>query len=291
MYKILTFILISISFIFSSAAQEIKPLSKKPYSRKGEKFFFWGYNRSEYAKSDITFRGKGYDFTLHNATAKDLPIPFSTDVYFDITRLSVPQYNIRYGYFFSDHWSISIGSDHMKYVMDDNQVLEVSGHISAQVSDPAITVNPEYVGDFNHTPKLIRPEDFLHYEHTDGFNYLHLELDRYDRLWKAKNNIQGIDWLVGVGAGTIIPRTDSHLFTIGRNNHFNFAGYGVSLKTGLRFDLSRRFFLQTDVKGGFTRLNHVHTTGRDSDYAQQSIWFGEFYGVLGYKFGRKRINK
>jgi hypothetical protein len=282
----LLFILILNSLIFNSLGQD-----KKTYSRKGEYYFFWGYNRSEYAKSDISFHGKGYDFTLHDVVAYDLPIPFSTEEYLDITRLSIPQYNFRVGYFFNDHWAVSFGSDHMKYVMVNEQMSTITGHISAQVSDPAIDVqaiNPAYVGDFNNQPFKIN-KDFLTYEHTDGFNYTHFEIDRYDRIWKAKNNIQGLDWLVGAGAGALIPRTDSYLFKVGKNNHFNFAGYGIDLKAGLRFDISRRLFFQTDFMGGFVRLNNVHTTGRDNqDYAQQSIWFGQFYGALGYKFGRKR---
>jgi hypothetical protein len=285
MQKILLGVLLFNLLIFSTLGQE-----KKPYSRKGETFSYWGYNRSEYANSDITFKGIGYEFTLHNVVANDLPIPFKSDVYFDITKLSVPQYNFRYGHFFSDHWAISIGTDHMKYVMVDEQMASITGHISAKDSNPSIDVNainPAYVGDFDHKPFKIE-KDFLTYEHTDGYNYASIELDRYDRLWKAKNDIQGVDWLVGAGAGVLVPRSDVRLFTVGQNNHFNIAGFGVSLKAGLRFDLSRRFFFQTDLKAGYTHLYNVHTTGRDSDYAKQTILFGEFYGVLGYKFGKYR---
>jgi hypothetical protein len=280
--KLLTLLFINL-IIFNAVAQE-----KRKYSRKGEFFGNWGYNRSEYSKSDIFFKGKGYEFTLHDVVATDRPTPFNAEVYFDITELSIPQYNLRFGYFFNDHWSISIGTDHMKYIMIDDQFASISGHISAQVSDPAINVNPAYVGDYNHTPFKINSQDFLIYEHSDGFNYAHIELDRYDRLWKAKNSVQGIDWLVGVGFGPLVPRTDAHLFTIGNNHNFKIAGYGISLKTGLRFDISKRFYLQTDLKGGFSRLSNVTTTGRSSDYAQQSIWFGEVYGAFGYKFGRFR---
>jgi hypothetical protein len=287
MQKPLLLILLLNSLIFNSLGQD-----KKPYSRKGEYYFFWGYNRSSYANSDITFKGKGYDFTLHDVVANDLPIAFSTEEYLDITRLSIPQYNFRYGYFLNNHLSISIGSDHMKYIMVNEQNASITGHISDKISDPNIdikAINPNYVGDFNHQPFKIGKE-FLTFEHSDGFNYLHIDLDYYDRLWKAKNNIQGVDWLVGLGAGTLIPRSDVKLFGVGQNNHFNFAGYGLSAKTGLRFDLSRRFFFQTDFMAGFVRLNNVHTTGRnDQDYAQQSIWFGQFYGALGYKFGKNRV--
>ena len=98
MQKPLLLILLLNSLIFNSLGQD-----KKLYSRKGEYYFFWGYNRSDYLKSDITFRGTGYDFTLHDVVANDLPIAFSAEEYLDITRLSIPQYNFRYGYFFNNH--------------------------------------------------------------------------------------------------------------------------------------------------------------------------------------------
>ena len=126
------------------------------------------------------------------------------------------------------------------------------------------------------------------FEHTDGFNYAHFELDNYNKLWKAKNNIQGIDYLFGIGAGLLIPRTDAHLFGIGRNHFWNIAGFGLSAKAGLRFDLSKRLYLQTDLKAGFTDLSDIRTTGRKSDFAQQKIGFLERYMALGYKFGRQR---
>jgi hypothetical protein len=252
------------------------------YSRKGQAFVFWGYNRGTYAKSDITFTGKGYDFTLHNVVAEDYASPFTFDRYFNPNTITIPQFNFRGGYFFNDHWCVMIGWDHMKYVMVNDQKASISGHISAQVSEPVINVNPQYVGDYNHTPFTINSKDFLVFEHTDGFNYASVELDRYDRLWKAKNNIQGIDWLVGVGAGPVVPRTDAHLFTVGQNHRWNIAGWGVSLKTGLRFDISRRLFFQADIKGGYSYLSNIRSTGHASDVAKQSIWFGEFYGALGY---------
>ena len=31
-------------------------------------YFYWGYNRSIYSKTDIHFHGPGYDFTVYDAT-------------------------------------------------------------------------------------------------------------------------------------------------------------------------------------------------------------------------------
>lgn len=278
-YYLTTFLF---SLILSANAQ------KQPYSRKGEFYVLWGYNRSTYRNSDIHFYGKGYDFTLYNVVAKDKPSPFSFETYFNPTEFSIPQYDLNAGWFFADHWAVSVGWDHMKYVMVNDQASTISGHISGTVSNPDIPVNPAYVGDYNKTPIVINSNDFLTFEHTDGFNYASVELDRYDRIWKAKNGIQGLDWLVGVGAGAIVPRSDVRLFTVGKNNAFNFAGWGTSVKAGLRFDMSRRLFLQADFKHGYTRLFDIHTTGRGSDHAKQSIWFTEGYVALGYKFGKHR---
>jgi hypothetical protein len=267
---------------------------EEAYSRKGEAFVYWGYNRSTYTNSDIHFMGKGYDFTLYNVIAKDAPTPFNevTSTYINPSLLSIPQFNFRGGYFINDHWAISLGWDHMKYVADDWQTVKMTGTISPIVSSPTIIVDPQYVGTSNNTNVVLNPDRFLHLEHTDGFNYAAVELDRYDRLWTAKKakNLS-LDWLVGAGVGAMIPRSDVHLFSVGANHYWNVSGYGASLKAGLRLDFSRRMFFQTDIKGGFSRLNAIPTTGQDGDYAQQSIWWGEFYGALGYKFGKIKKKK
>ena len=46
-----------------------------------EKFYaLWGWNRGKFSKSDITFTGADYNFTLQNVKAKDKPKPFG--IYF-----------------------------------------------------------------------------------------------------------------------------------------------------------------------------------------------------------------
>lgn len=53
--------------------------------------------------------------------ATDRQTPFGM-IYFDPVLFTIPQYNARLGYFFKDNWSISIGMDHMKYVMVQDQM-------------------------------------------------------------------------------------------------------------------------------------------------------------------------
>jgi hypothetical protein len=44
--------------------------------------------------------------------------------------MTIPQTNFRIGYFINDHYSIALGVDHMKYVMAQNQVANITGNIN-----------------------------------------------------------------------------------------------------------------------------------------------------------------
>ena len=252
-------------------------------NKKGSYYLTWGYNRSAYANSDIRFVGPGYDFTLLDAKASDAPTSLSEfKTYVDPGLLSIPQFNFHAGYFIKDNLSISIGWDHMKYVVNDGQTVKVNGYINAQTSSPAITVDPAYVGTFNQSPLVLDPVKFVHLEHTDGYNYASIELEHYNSLFQSPKGRFAIDWMKGVGIGALVPRSDVHVFGVGQNNFWNLAGGGASLKTGLKFNLSKLLFLETTVKTGATKLIDIHTTGRSVDHAEQSIFFAEFYGSLGF---------
>lgn len=274
MKKILLLVLLSLISVTS--------FSQKT-NKKGSYYITWGYNRSTYANSDIRFVGPGYDFTLLDAKALDFPTPLSEfKTYVDPGLLSIPQFNFHGGYFIKDNLSISIGWDHMKYVVTDGQTVKVNGFVNAQTSSPAITVDPAYVGKFNQTPLVLDPEKFVHLEHTDGYNYASIEIEYYNPLYQSPNSRFAIDWMQGAGVGALVPRSDVHVFGVGQNNFWNLAGAGASLKTGLKFNFSKLLFFETTFKTGATQLWDIHTTGRSVDHAEQSIYFAEFYGALGF---------
>jgi hypothetical protein len=252
-------------------------------NKKGSYYITWGYNRSSYANSDIRFVGPGYDFTLLNAKALDFPTPIRDfKTYVNPELLSIPQFNFHAGYFIKDNLSISIGWDHMKYVVTDDQIVRVTGFINPQTSTPAITVNPAYVGTFNQTPLELDPDEFVHLEHTDGYNYASIEIEHYKSLFQSKKSRFAIDWIRGVGIGALVPRSDVHVFGVGKNNYWNLAGGGASLKTGLKFNFSKLLFFETTIKTGATKLWDIRTTGRSVDHAEQTVYFMEFYGALGF---------
>lgn len=255
---------------------------KRNFSRKGDFYFHWGYNHSWYGKSDIKFTGPGYDFTLKSVTAQDRQSPLSWD-YLNPSLISIPQYNIRVGYFFADNYSVSIGWDHMKYVVDIPQTVAITGTIGAQISEPSVSTGA-YAGTYNGQMINLTP-DVLTYEHTDGFNYANIEFERHDDIWVAPSRKTSLTMETGLGGGMLVPRSDVRLFNQGRNNHWNVSGYGFSAKAGLKFYITKGFYIQNTTKIGATNLKNVHTTGNDKiEKASQKINFVENLWVIGFQF-------
>lgn len=240
-------------------------------------FANWGYNRAQYSVSNIHFEGPGYDFILHDVTAADQPKPFSFAVYLDPRDLSLPQYNYRVGWFLNDKWSFSVGMDHMKYVMTQDQSVRITGSISC-------TRSQQYAGSEEH--QVILSEDFLIYEHTDGLNLVSADADHYDRLWGSPSRKHALFLTEGAFIGPVIPRSDVRLFGEGINNKFHLAGYGAGVQIGGMAVFWDRLFLRAAVKGGYIELPDVLTTGTDEDRARQRFWFVEEYAVLGVLIGK-----
>ncbi|WP_443936611.1 hypothetical protein [Pedobacter sp. MW01-1-1] len=258
------------------------PMHKRNFSRKGDFYFHWGYNNSWYGKSDIRFAGPNYDFTLYDVTAKDRQSKLDWS-YLNPSLITVPQYNIRAGYFIKDNYSISIGWDHMKYVVDIPQTVGISGTIGQNISVPNVSTGA-MAGNYNGE-KINLQESMLTYEHTDGFNYANIELERYDDIWVAPSGNTSLTLETGIGGGIMVPRSDVRLFGLGRNNHFSVSGYGVSAKVGLKFYIWKNIYLQNSTKFGATNLTNVHTTGWDEyDKATQKINYIENLTVLGVQF-------
>lgn len=255
---------------------------KRNFSRKGDFYFHWGYNHSWYGKSDIRFQGPGYDFTLKDVVAHDRQSKLSWD-YLNPGLITVPQYNIRFGYFFADNWSVSLAWDHMKYVMDIPQSVAITGTIGPEISTPSVPTGA-YAGTYTGQTINVK-SDMLTFEHTDGFNYANIELERYDDIWVAPSRETSLTLETGFGGGMMVPRSDVRLFEQGRNNHWNVSGYGFSAKAGLKFYITKFLYLQNTTKVGTTNLKNIHTTGRDDlDKASQKINYVENLWVLGYQF-------
>lgn len=259
-------------FITELKAQEIEAFSKKGY--KGKVFLYWGWNRDGFSKSNIHFKGDDYDFTLKKVVAHDKPSEYSAVEYINPTDVTIPQYNYRVGYYFTDKYSLSFGFDHMKYVMTQDQVVTIDGKIANSYTS--------FDGVYNNED-IVLTENFLMLEHTDGLNYLNLELRRHERLWNYRKI--GLDFIGGIGAGMMVPRTDATLLGKRRHDEFHIAGYGLDALVGLKAQLGNTLFIQTEFKGGFINMPDIRTTYSTSDKASQNFFFSQLNFVFGAEFG------
>lgn len=245
-------------------------------SNKQKFSFYWGYNWSAYTPSTLTLTGDDYNFTLHDITAKDRPSSFSTDTYFNLGKFSIPQFNARFGYQWKEKWALSFGYDHMKYVMNPYQRVEITGSIKSENAG-------SYKGYYTKGDSISLATQFLQFEHTDGLNYFSFEIDNTNTLFNLKNGLFILELRTGLGFGVIIPRTDIKIFNEKGPNIFNFAGYGTSLKTEFRLQFKKHIFLQATGKAGYMNLPHISTT-RNGDKASQQFGFIEGFWALGTNF-------
>lgn len=249
---------------------------------KGAWFVYWGYNRSMYSTSDIHFSGPGYDFTLRQVKATDRPSDLSLDTYLNPRYIWLPQYNYRVGYFHRERWSLSLGLDHLKYVVQQGQQVRMDGWVSPSRS--------EVFAMSEGSREVTLDEDFLTYEHTDGLNLLSFDLDHYNALWSSRDQRQRLHLFEGLHLGMLIPRSDVQLFGEGVNNVFHIAGVGAGAQLGLHFTFLQHLFLRTTGRITWVDLPSVLTTGTAEDRADQIFWAYQWNVALGGQFhlGRKK---
>lgn len=274
-------LLLTTAFSYSQEViTEVNPKLERNFNdvahNKGRMFVYWGWNRGDYSKSDITFKGDDYYFTLFDTKARDKPKPFGI-YYFKLDEVTIPQTNFRAGYFFHDHYNVALGVDHMKYVMHNNQVVNASGNLNT---------GGVYDGVYNNTPINLE-KDFLTFEHTDGLNYVTVEVNRFDTVdnWIGfgMRNID-INLTEGIGFGALYPKSNTKLLGKERYDKFHVSGYGMSAHVGLDITFFKYFFIQYTFKAGYINMQDIRTTGSKTDSASQDFTFLENMWVFGGKF-------
>ncbi len=283
--KKLVVLLAALAFTSIYAQEQQMPKQiKYTAHNKGKVYFFWGGNRDSYTKSDIHFKGDNYDFTVSNAIADDKPKGWHID-YINPSRMTIPQTNFRIGYFINDHYNISIGLEHMKYVMRQDQIANVTGNVNL----PSTDAGSMYNGTYNNTPVNFynnyidydhgTPFPFLTFEHTDGLNYVNTEISRVDDFSKifgiTNTDVFQVNLTEGVGGGFLYPKTNAQILGYKRHDSFHVSGYGVSAKVGLNLTFFKHYFIQGELKGGYINMPDIRTTAVTNDTASQHFMFLE----------------
>jgi hypothetical protein len=269
MKKILLFCLSAI-FLAQANAQDTEKVPIKSNFWQNHAFYgSWGYNREGYTPSDLHFYSPDeYDFVVHDAIASDRPT-FNAilDSPLDVT---IPQYNFRLGMFLNNDrtQAIEINFDHTKYVVNDWQTARVTGTIFGKTVDEM---------------RVLDPQNFLHFEHTNGANFLQINYVRQWSLLQNKAKSRNLLTAIGkIGAGIVIPKTDVTMWGKELDNEFHVAGYTAALEAGVRYYPFRRFFLEPTIKGGFVNYTDVLTIGKGR--ANHSFWYIEGIVSAGYEW-------
>lgn len=269
---------LSITFLFCCFTLQVfaqQTASHKPASRKGSFYFYWGYNRSFFSKTNLHFTGPNYDFTVYDLKASDRPSPLGWE-YVNPATFSVPQYNFRLGYFITPRLAISGGMDHMKYVVRQGQPTRLSGVITNQASD-------KYAGAYLNQPVNLET-DLLTFEHTNGFNYVSLDFEYLQPIVTAWNKKISLSWNSGIGGIWVVTKTDVRVMGDGLDNDFHVAGYAMSAKTGPRVEFYNKFFLAGELKGGYASIPSVLVKNAAPEIGDHNLMFLEYYIVAGVSF-------
>ena len=266
-FKKLIFAFLCLLFITNTKAQQ-----KTTGNKKGDITILWGWNRGWFTNSNIHFSGDNYDFTLSDVVAKDRQTKFDPAIYFHPQLITIPQTNFRIEYFHKHNYSMSLGVDHMKYIVQQNQKVPITGNIDNS--------DTSYDGDYSNG--TINIEDgFLQFEHSDGLNYINFEYRRFDNLVKYK--YWSLNIAEGLGTGFLLPRTNATLFNNKRNDEFHLSGYALNAVISLNLSY-KRFFIQSELKGGFINMPDIRTTEHKSDRASQEFFFTQLNFLVGYSF-------
>ena len=251
-------LLLTMSLLFSGFSQRRNKAKPKKSFNAGAIFFHWGYNRDFYTKSDINFTGPGYDFTLQDCQAEDRQESLSYENYFKFNNITIPQYNIRIGYMIKKNWAISLGFDHMKYILKDNLPYQLSGTIN-----PGVDLEANWSGTYINEPVIIQEATF-HYENSNGLNYIRAEVSRVDQWYRQRNSAWfAVSSLFGAGAGAIVSMND---FTFAGRKSLetqSLSGMALSLHADLRLEFFRHFYIQPGIGSGFMLQNNVKTRPED----------------------------
>jgi hypothetical protein len=274
MKRVIITILLSLSVFYTFSQENTTELKRK----KGSLYFSYGYTRAWYSKSDIHFKDNSnsyhentqlrneYEFTIYDARAKDRP---DFDKIKDVVNITVPQYVYRLGYYFNDKKDFGIeGSfDHTKYVVTDYQRVHIKGQFNGSYVDKDTTLDPR---------------NFLHFEHSDGANFLMINLLTRIKLYDKP--LFNIGLVVKPGVGVVIPRTDVTMFGERINNRFHVAGWIAGVEAGVRTEFLRRCFFEFVAKGTFADYRKVLVCGTGSS-ANHHFFTGQLTATIGLMFG------
>ena len=264
-----------------SSAQDIQPSRYTPLNQEGNLSIYFGWNRSAYSLSSISFEGADYNFTLNDLKALDKQTEFSFENYFRLDNITIPQTNMGITYNINNKVVLSLNVDHMKYKVIRGQATTIDG-----------TINGDYEA-WNGTyenEEILMTNDLLKLEHTDGLNYINIGYSRI-LLEKSIHKTIGVSANVGGSTGFMLPKTNTEILGKDRYDEFHLSGYGLGIHSGIKIHLGKPFFFALNAKGGFINMPNIRTTADKNDTATQHFFYLQGNFIFGFTINAKNIKK
>jgi len=232
----------------------------------GREFFAsWGYNGDRYANSDIHFSqpSLGNDFTIVNARIRDSK--GWTDGLFAHS-LTVPQYNVRIGFFFNEKWGVELAHDHIKWIVKEDQTVRRTGTLNGAPveGDVALTA------------------DVLRYQLNNGANPMFFNLIRRWRLTGEPGRTGHLVFLAKAGAGFPNPHTENTVFGVPNDKGFQFVqGWNVDGAAAVRLHLWKPLYFEFEEKLLYASYHGIKI---DRGTAKNNVKASEFSFSFGVSF-------
>ena len=219
-----------------------------------------GFNRALYSDIRYDFKSEDFDFSLSKV---------------DADNAEVFKNNLVVGYFFDEHYAVSMGVDQLRYVLGNGQNVKINGDINNVSTD---------IDGIYKTEDVTLSDDFIMFNERDAITYIYFDHSYYDEYHEfiplEEGNITS-HWLIGVSAGVMLPQTNAQLFSQDSFDELYFAGAGVNLKLGANLFLGQNFFVQSEMKVGYANLWNVKMNNDIEVDITQQFSFGQLNVSLG----------
>jgi hypothetical protein len=248
----------------ASPAQAVTPGAT---TSRREYFGSWGYNGNAFTKSDIHFSqpSLGNAFTLAGVQARDSK-GWTSRLF--THSLTVPQYNVRFGFFFSDKWGLEVALDHIKWIVRQDQQVRMTGTLNGQPVDTQVTLTP----------------DVLRYQLNNGANPVFVNVIRRVRLAGEPGRTGHVAFLAKAGGGIAFPHTENTLFGQPNDKGFQFFhGWDLDAAAAVRIHLFKPLYFELEQKLVYARYFGVKV---DQGTARHSMKTSEYTLNFGLSFGR-----
>lgn len=229
-------------------------------------YFSWGYNRDWYfLPVDIHVKqpALGNDYYFNSVSGHDKSEAMHPWDY----PLTIPQYNIRIGCEFGDGYLLELNFDHTKFVVSENQQVQLTGTLNNRKIDTVVATNQN-----------------LNYQLNNGANFLLLMGGKKWLWYQTTDEVFKVIGIAKVGAGIVYPHVENTILGKRNQPQFQFGGINTGIEGAVRLLLWNHVYLEPAIKLDYARYwgLQIH-----EGTATQSLYTAEFILSMGVRIGKE----